>query len=259
MVRLTVDQRVLLKELRNKKEVAQFLMPDAPSAKKSRKVSPERVPCPLLPETPEVPPPRVIQHWELEKEPSIYDDNMDQVILEWEQSVTQDPGSDMEEDEYNLHGGANRLKNAADFDADKLSSDLLETLNATDRRDDDALRELANDDMLAFDWSHDRDIFVGERESFTGAAGTTFSAEGMSPFHIFSKIWDEDIINTIAEETNRYGDNLCSTSNLKTHSRLHRWISITVQELWTYFGILMLQSIARFLWNRSTGDHVCLI
>ncbi|KAJ8706887.1 hypothetical protein PYW07_012965 [Mythimna separata] len=67
MARLSVDQRARLQEMRERKEVGHFLMPDAPPSRKRRAVSPLRVPCPLVPGTPEVPPPPIPQAWELQK------------------------------------------------------------------------------------------------------------------------------------------------------------------------------------------------
>ncbi|KAH9631743.1 hypothetical protein HF086_014744 [Spodoptera exigua] len=62
MTRLPAEQRARLQELRSRKEVGQFLMPDAPPSKNRRRQSPVRVPCPLVPGTPEVPPPRIPQN-----------------------------------------------------------------------------------------------------------------------------------------------------------------------------------------------------
>ncbi|KAH9634944.1 hypothetical protein HF086_004344 [Spodoptera exigua] len=62
MARLPAEQRARLQELRSRKEVGQFLMPDAPPSKNRRKLSPVRVPCLLVPGTPEVPPPCIPQN-----------------------------------------------------------------------------------------------------------------------------------------------------------------------------------------------------
>lgn len=63
-----------------------------------------------------------------------------------------------------------------------------------DNNDDRALRELASEDMLDFNWSNDPNIFTGQREAFTGQAGPTFSPVGKSPFDVFKLIWDEGIM-----------------------------------------------------------------
>ncbi|XP_022829638.1 piggyBac transposable element-derived protein 4-like [Spodoptera litura] len=293
-------QRVQLQQQREKKEVSHFLMPDAPPVKKSRKGSPVRMPCPLLPGTPEVPPPRVLQPWELNIRASlmnksgpirVLEEDFDEVvsndsattetsqlvitpstpvvidtaeccafqnvsptpssstgaepsdILVWEQSAGLNPDSDVEEETL-IDSEPTRVRDANDA-GEVLCSELSEALENLDRQDDNALREIANEDMLDFDWSHDHTIFTGQREIFTGIAGPTFTVDGMSPFQIFSKIWDDDIINLIVRETNRYGAMLCSAKDLQTFSRLRRWTPITSQELWTYFGILMLQSITQ--------------
>ncbi|KAL0879681.1 hypothetical protein ABMA27_003396 [Loxostege sticticalis] len=69
------------------------------------------------------------------------------------------------------------------------------------------------------DPSNDPNIFTGQREAFTGQAGPTFSPVGKSPF------------DTLQQE------------NLSQCSRLRRWTPITIDELWTFFSIIMLQSI----------------
>lgn len=103
-----------------------------------------------------------------------------------------------------------------------LSSELREVLGSIDRQDDCALRESSQEDLLIFDWSHDPQVFVGVRENFTGPAGPTFPIEGMSPFQVFSKIWDGDIINLIVDETNKYAANLVSSS-IPQFSRMRKW------------------------------------
>ncbi|KAJ8737978.1 hypothetical protein PYW08_000573 [Mythimna loreyi] len=332
ITRLTTEQRSrqLQLELRDRKEVGQFLMPDAPPNKKRRKVSPIRVPCPLLPGTPEVPPPRIPQPWELKKravdgsgpsrieadedgattppppnnnpsiditpstrviiledcdslrdrdfdfvdatiemvgfspstsfsanrsalqnffpgpsissrpESSIYEEGLEGDILQWEHSAGLNPGSDVE-DEDCLDGVSSHRRHAGEFDFEELASDLQEVLGFIDKQDDSALRESCQEDFLTFDWSHDPQVFKGVRETFTGPAGPTFPIEGMTPFHIFIKIWDEDIINLIVAETNKYAAYLLASSSQS--SRLKKWTPITPQELWTFFGVTMLQSI----------------
>ncbi|KAJ8734236.1 hypothetical protein PYW07_014787 [Mythimna separata] len=320
-------EQARLQEMRERKEVGHFLMPDAPPNKKRSTVSPLRVPCPLVPGTPEVPPPHIPQAWELKKkalevmrdgtgpsrvvleedaatpppsmeqelifnppmvviktedvdetlvvdatielidfapstsfsaerstlqncspgpstsrpEPSIYESDLEGEILQWERSAGLNPGSDVE-DEDAVDGELARRRHAGEFVVEELSSELREVLGYIDTQDDCALRESSQEDFLHFDWSHDPQVFTGEREKFTGPAGPTFPVAGMSPFEIFSKIWDEDIIDLIVRETNRYAANLQS-STLPQFSRLRKWVPITPQELWTFFGILMLQSI----------------
>ncbi|XP_021197731.3 piggyBac transposable element-derived protein 4 isoform X2 [Helicoverpa armigera] len=314
MAQLPDEQRARLQELRDRKEVSQFLMPDAPPSKNRRKVSPVRVSCPLVPGTPEVPPPRIPQKWELQKsaldesepsrfelvkeeattpppskenqlvctpskgliilgegqevdehnilvdaniemvgfppgpstsftraELSIYEEDPEEEILQCEHSAVLNPGSDVEEEDC-LDGFRSSRRHAGEFAVEDLSSELREVLGSIDRQDDCALQESSQEDLLIFDWSHDPQVFVGVRENFTGPAGPTFPIEGMSPFQVFSKIWDGDIINLIVDETNKYAANLVS-SPIKQFSRMRKWTPITPQELWTFIGVIMLQSI----------------
>ncbi|KAL0828804.1 hypothetical protein ABMA28_003717 [Loxostege sticticalis] len=328
--RLSEDQRLKLKEMRQRKEVAHFLLPDAPP-KKTKKKSPERVVCPLFPGTPMVPPPRIPQPWERSKpsatvsvapindpvtayrndapvreqtppraststlvltpstgvlhvdeledtnvivdaeievigfspastsaastsaadvipladttEPSIFSDTLQDDIERWEDTIGVSlPGSDIEEDDAIVELGAGRsLQN----EFDDLPGEVSCLLAESDDRDDRALREIATDDMLNFDWSSDPLVFTGQRETFTGQAGPTFAVGDMGPFEIFSKIWDPEVIHMIVLQTNKYAESLQGEN-----SKL-RWTPITPEELWVFFGIIMLQSLVSIAVERE--------
>ena len=173
-------------------------------------------------------------------EPSINDDTELEVV-ESECSAL-NPGSE-EDDEEDSENVGSRRRNAAEFSVEGLSNDLREVLEGIDYEDDIALRESSREDLLHFNWSHDPHVFRGVRETFAGPAGPTFPIEGMSPFQIFSEIWDRDITELIVRETNKYAASLLADTTLGERSRLRKWQPITLQDLWTFFGILMLQSI----------------
>lgn len=108
-----------------------------------------------------------------------------------------DPGSDIEElDDMSTRSDA--------VDLEDLPPTLTRMLNEMDSRDDSALRQLASDpDMVHFEWSSNPEKFVGQKETFVGKAGPTFSVDGLSPLDIFKRIWDNDIIDVIVRESNR--------------------------------------------------------
>uniref|UniRef100_A0A2A4IY54 PiggyBac transposable element-derived protein domain-containing protein n=1 Tax=Heliothis virescens TaxID=7102 RepID=A0A2A4IY54_HELVI len=166
---------------------------------------------------------------------------MEEEILAWEHSAGLHSDSDVEDEDANVDFGDLRRRHAGEFDVEELSSGLCQVLGSIDLQDDAVLRESSQDDLLHFDWSHDPDVFEGVRETFTGTSGPTFPIVGMSPFQILGKIWDEDILNKIVTETNRYASNL--PLNCAQYSRTRRWTPINVEELWTFFGVVMLQSL----------------
>ncbi|KAL0818764.1 hypothetical protein ABMA28_008091 [Loxostege sticticalis] len=261
--RLSEDQRLKLKEIRQRKEVAHFLLPDAPP-KKTKKKSPERVVCPLSPGTPMVPPPRIPQPWErsstpllenrlynkmpiitqlsrlvyraylcivltlvltpstgvlhvdeLEDTNVIVDAEIEVIgfspastsaastydIERWEDTIGVSlPGSDIEEDDAIVELGVGR---SLQCEFDDLPAEVACLLAESDDRDDRALREIATDDMLNFDWSSDPHVFTGQRETFTGQAGPTFAVGDMGPIEFFSKIWDPEVNQEVDQAKRR--------------------------------------------------------
>lgn len=96
---------------------------------------------------------------------------------------------------------------------------------------------VGNEDMLRFEWVSDPNHFKGQREEFVGPRGPTFPVEGLSPFEIFQKFWDQGIMSTICQETNRYAANFIQRVGSS------KWVPTTLNEMWTFFGVMMLQSI----------------
>lgn len=122
-------------------------------------------------------------------------------------------------------------------DLEDLPPNLTRMLNEMDSRDDSALRILASDpDMVNFEWSSNPEKLVGQKETFVGEAGPTFSVDGLSPLDVFKRIWDNDIIDVIVRESNRYAQQLYCTGN-------KLWAEINATDIWVFFALLMLQSI----------------
>ncbi|XP_063837166.1 piggyBac transposable element-derived protein 4-like [Ostrinia nubilalis] len=172
------------------------------------------------------------------------------MTAEWEDNdkIQQNAGSDLDDDLLDtgtVNIGEHRHRNVNDYPADlsDISSEHLHQLHLLDAEDDSALRDIAdNEDLLHFAWSSDPQVFTGTREDFHGPSGPTFLVEGATPLDIFEKIWDEAIIEHIIKETNRYAFQLFSQTNLTPQSRIRRWTDITRDELWAFFGIIMLHS-----------------
>lgn len=165
-----------------------------------------------------------------------------------------DSGSDAEEEEEdmdevdNLVGPTDRRnRNASEFpafvDPDDLD-DLADELLNVDTAEDNSLVEILKDpDLLLFDWKSIPAHFKGVREVFTGPSGPTFPAQGQTPVQIFKKVWDDEVIDKIVYETNRYAYQLRQGGSLEPSSSLHQWEDVTKNEVWAFFSILMMQSI----------------
>jgi len=59
-----------------------------------------------------------------------------------------------------------------------------------------------------------------------------------TPFDFFSLFVDNEILSILVNETNRYGNNLCSLP-LRPKSRLKKWTEVNIDEIKTFLGIVM--------------------
>ncbi|XP_047036366.1 piggyBac transposable element-derived protein 4-like [Helicoverpa zea] len=67
------------------------------------------------------------------------------------------------------------------------------------------------------------------------------------PYDIFIEIWDRQIMEHIASETNRYArqvvSQMCNSNQLFPRSRIIRWYDTTADELYVYFGLNLAMGI----------------
>lgn len=134
---------------------------------------------------------------------------------------------------------------ACDNDMTELQTLVLRT---EDDANDRALRDLIqNEDYYKFDWTRDRQIFTGRREVFTGTSGPTFDVTDMTPVDLFHKMFDNDFIDGLCRETNRYAEQkiaILASKNIDlAKSRLHRWTPTNPDEMVTFLAILILQGL----------------
>ncbi|XP_045778429.1 piggyBac transposable element-derived protein 4-like [Maniola jurtina] len=159
-------------------------------------------------------------------------------------------GSDIDEDadvDDLIDISAVRQRNVFEFPTEFEGSEdpgLAEVVHQLDVKSDVRLRAMTeSEDFINFDWRSNPDNFEGVREEFIGPSGPTFDISELTPLEIFEEIWDANIIALIVRETNRYGRQLQHNNASKPSSRLSRWRDTTNDEIWTFFGIIMLQSL----------------
>lgn len=109
-------------------------------------------------------------------------------------------------------------------------------------------------DNRPFVWSEDFDEFTGLEEMYQEQPGPTIQIT--SPIDIFKNIWDRDIMEIIVVETNKYAWQIIVQASehengITPASRLNDWFDTTVEELYTFFSIMMFMSLC----NRGRIDE----
>ncbi|XP_026731069.1 piggyBac transposable element-derived protein 4-like [Trichoplusia ni] len=121
-------------------------------------------------------------------------------------------------------------------------------LEAEDQLNDLAMREFVPQDCYDFTWTKDRNIFNGKRETFTGTPGPTVTVTDLTRItDIFYKMIDNDFVDTICIETNRYADRkiklLKDLGKFFPTSRLYRWTPTNRNEIYSFFALIILQGL----------------
>lgn len=131
---------------------------------------------------------------------------------------------------------------------DNLTQQQIQILQAEDRANDRAIQELLPRDCFTFDWSKDTSTFKSKRETFTGLAGPTFDiTELKTPTDIFHKMFDDELVDTLCDETNKYArqkiESMSQIELLKHSSRLSRWIPTDRHEMISFLALMILQGL----------------
>lgn len=98
----------------------------------------------------------------------------------------------------------------------------------------------------SFTWVEGFDTFRGVPEKFSGPVpGPVKTYE--SVYDAFIDIFDKNIMELMARETNRYAkqtiEGLKERETMKQHSRLHEWTDTDVNELYVLLGVFMYMGI----------------
>ena len=140
-------------------------------------------------------------------------------------------------------------------DSDQSTSptedDLLHIL--ADMRVREEEEECSDDEGVSFyaslqderiEWSS----FTGRQASFpfTGASGIQIPIDQTAfPSDIFSLFVDDEVINVIVEETNRYADQFLAGKILKPSSRFQKWKPTSPEEMQMFLGLLLWMGLNR--------------
>ncbi|KAL0879674.1 hypothetical protein ABMA27_003389 [Loxostege sticticalis] len=129
-----------------------------------------------------------------------------------------------------------------DLPEDAGNQDII--INNLDAQNDIALQRLLTGDDLFFDWSCEPSSFLGERETFTGTPGPTFSMSDVdSPLDVFRKFFDDELMGLIVTQTNHYANIFLASTELKSQARMQKWQPVSMEEMWIFLAILMWQGL----------------
>lgn len=67
----------------------------------------------------------------------------------------------------------------------------------------------------------------------------------LSPFDFFTLFFDDEVVNLILVETNRYAHNKLNEANTSSKSRINKWIDIDRDELYVFLGIIMWMGLVK--------------
>lgn len=102
--------------------------------------------------------------------------------------------------------------------------------------------------FLHFDWGTFPDSPIpptDRREFFGESSGPTVTVS--NPYEIFRLIWDQEFMEIIALETNRYAQQVAAElldgGDLQASSRITEWKETSVDELLVFFGIIQAMGI----------------
>jgi hypothetical protein len=136
----------------------------------------------------------------------------------------------------------------ADDDEELTEEQLLELLEENDHDDDTLLNQQFDNAEMSdyYAWTADYETFSGVRERFDRDVGPTI--EGTSPSGLFTQLWDESLMQSIAMETNKYAwTNIAlaseSQQGIPDRSRLHDWIETSSSELYRFIAVLILMAM----------------
>lgn len=137
------------------------------------------------------------------------------------------------------------------IDEDTDDNDLVadqDILQVVEKTEDRFVRVATTNTSLDFPWTSNRQTFTGHRETFTRSSGPTFPVtDDMTPLNIFFKMFDEEFLNILVTETNRYADQtltkLRQDPRTKKHNRCLTWSPTDRSDMLTFLAVVILQGL----------------
>lgn len=82
------------------------------------------------------------------------------------------------------------------------------------------------------------------RFPFLGNPGIKRQPEDKTDILQYVKLFlDNEIMERIVRETNLYAEQFIRATRVKSFSRMKKWVPVTIDEMWTFLGIVILQGI----------------
>ena len=138
-------------------------------------------------------------------------------------------------------------------DGENLSSDEFSSDSEVSESESDLLQDVRV--WCAIDVEHPP--AAPPRFPFTGQPGLQVPLnDEQDPLTYVRLFLDEDIMISIVTETNRYAEQTLTRTPHRPLSRTRNWEPITVDDLWLFFGVIVLQGIVhkpqqRWYWSTN--------
>lgn len=131
---------------------------------------------------------------------------------------------------------------------------ILMTLTKTQTGDNDVngaennVTDYASDDDVESEWNDNFDIpninsniVFNPRDNYAGINTDIIDTMNLllSPYDFFTLFFDDEVVNLLLVETNRYAHSKLNEPGTSNNSRINKWIDIDKNELHVFLGIIM--------------------
>ncbi|KAI8437366.1 hypothetical protein MSG28_011705 [Choristoneura fumiferana] len=134
------------------------------------------------------------------------------------------------------------------LDVDSGSEDEEEIIEQLQEiPEDEVVEEEADVEVdQEFSWSADYASFTGVEEDFQEVPGPKI--KGINPLAVFTQLWDQELMEHIRDETNRYAWQFIAAASendggVLDSSRVNDWVDTSVPELYRLVAVLILMSL----------------
>lgn len=130
------------------------------------------------------------------------------------------------------------------FDDEVNLEDVLRELAVDEMENDESQMQSEDDEIIMNSvWSE----YVGRHKDFpfTGSHGLQRDIEDISVFEAFSQIVDNEVVDHIVTETNRYAEQCILSKTPRKHARLTKWIPTNAEEIKKFLGLTLWMGLVR--------------